>query len=95
MPVSVGKKTGRKSCQLWNLLGVDSIEPKLPALMRTQINSAAAMMNMNGAAKPCRKRIDSTPRQTTTIFSSQKPRKQAHSAQSTCATEGQITTSME
>jgi hypothetical protein len=35
----------------WNWLGVESIEPKLPALIRTQTISAAAITNMNGAPK--------------------------------------------
>ncbi len=37
------------------------------------------MVSRNGAEKLCRKRIDSTPRHTTAIFSSQNPRKHAHS----------------
>ena len=74
------KKHARETRRVeWNWLGVESIVPKLPALMRTQISSAAAITNMNGAPNACRCRIDSTPRHTTTMFSSQKPRKHAHS----------------
>ncbi len=95
MAVSEGKKTARNAPVEWNWLGVESIDPKLPALMRTQISSAAAMTNMKGAPKACRWRIDSTPRQTTTMFSSQKPRKQAQRTPGLVATEGQMTPSME
>ena len=63
--------------------------------MRTQINSAAAITNMKGAPNACRWRIDSTPRHTTTMFSSQKPRKHAHNTPSVDATDGQMTASME
>ncbi len=79
----------------WNWLGVESMDPKLPALMRTQISRAAAMTNMKGAPKACRWRMDSTPRQTTTMFKSQKPRKHAHRMPSFEATDGQMTASME
>jgi len=79
----------------WNWLGVDSIAPKLPAFMRTQISSAAAIKNMKGAPKACKWRIDSTPRQTTAMFSSQKPRKQVQRTPSIAANEGHTTESME
>src|SRR5271157_520205 len=95
MAVSDGKKTAKNSLLEWNWLGVDNIEPKLPALMRTQMSRAAAMTNMKGAQKACKWRMDSTPRHTTTIFKSQKPRKQAHRIPSREAREGQITSSME
>src|ERR1035438_2939686 len=95
MAVSEGKKTARNAPVEWNWLGVESMEPKLPALMRTQMSSAAAMTNMKGAPKACKWRMDSTPRQTTTMLSSQKPRKQAHSTPSMDARDGQITPSME
>ena len=52
------------------------------------------MTNMNGAPKACRRRIDSTPRQTTTMFSSQKPRKHAHKTPRLPRRDGQITTSI-
>src|SRR5271165_6999804 len=68
--------------------------PKLPALTRTQISSAAAITNMNGAPKACSLRMDSTPRQTTTILRSQKPRKHAHKMPRLPAAPGQITMSM-
>src|ERR1700733_3715755 len=95
MAVSEGRKTARNADVEWNWLGVDSMEPKLPALMRTQISKAAAMMNMKGAPKACRWRMDSTPRQTTTMFRSQKPRKQAQRMPELVATEGQMTANME
>src|SRR5580698_3429973 len=95
MAVRDGKKTARNGPVEWNWLGVESIDPKLPALMRTQMSSAAAMTNMKGAPKACRWRIDSTPRHTTNIFNSQKPRKQAHRTPSRAAIAGQITASME
>src|SRR5579863_2324329 len=95
MAVSDGKKTARKLPVEWNWLGVESMEPKLPALMRTQMSSAAAMMNMNGAPKACRWRMDSTPRQTMTILRSQNSRKQAHFMAAEVAAAGQMTASME
>src|ERR1019366_2522799 len=94
MAVSEGKKTERNSPVEWNLLGADSIEPKLPALMRIQMSSAAAITNMKGAPKACRQRMDSTPRQTTARLSSQKPRKQAQSAPLLPAAAGQVTASI-
>src|SRR6202167_6526688 len=89
--VSEGKKTARNAPVEWNWLGVESMEPKLPALMRTQMSSAVAITNMKGAPKACRWRMDSTPRHTTTMFSNQKPRKQAHKTPSTEPADGHIT----
>src|SRR3954447_7318569 len=89
-----GKNTDRNSPVEWNWLGADSIIPKLPALMRIQIIRSAAMMNMKGAPKACRWRIDSTPRHTTTMLRSQKNRKLDQSTPVFPASEGQITTSM-
>ena len=68
--------------------------PKLPAFIRTQTSSAAAITNMNGAPNACSRRIDSTPRHTTTIFSSQKARKHVHSTPPFPAAPGQITISI-
>ena len=79
----------------WNELGVESIVPKLPAFILTQISSATAITNMNGAPKACKWRIDSTPRHTTTMLSSQNPRKHAHRIAMFPAAPGQITTSIE
>src|ERR1700738_3276433 len=95
MAVSDGKNTARKSCVEWNWLGVESIDPQLPALIRTQISRAAAITNMNGAPKACRCRIDSTPRHTMIMLRSQKQRKQAQRMPSRVAAAGQITPSME
>ena len=74
----MGRRRARNARVVWNWLGVESMVPKLPALMRTQMSRAAAMTNMKGAPKACRWRMDSTPRHTTTMLRSQKPRKHAH-----------------
>ena len=52
------------------------------------------MTNMSGAPTAWRWRMDSTPRHTTTILSSQKPMKLAHKTTGCVATDGQITSSM-
>src|ERR1035441_2265542 len=49
------------------------------------------MSSRNGAEKLCRNRIDSTPHQTTYMFSSQKPRKHGHSTQGIAAVAGKRT----
>ena len=94
MAVRDGKNTARNSCVEWKRLGVDNMAPKLPALTRTQIRSAAAITNMNGAPKACRRRMDSTPRQTTAMLRSQKPRKHAHKMPRLPAAAGQMTMSI-
>jgi hypothetical protein len=51
---------------VWNWLGAASIGPKPPALCSHEEQQRSDMTSRNGAEKLCRKRIDSTPRQTTT-----------------------------
>src|ERR1700722_7587978 len=88
--VSEGKKKCRKEPVEWNRLGAESMGPQPPALCSIQKSSANDITNINGAEKLCRKRIDSTPRQTTNILSSQKPRKLAHNTTGVCAVAGQM-----
>jgi len=68
--------------------------PKPPALCVMKPSSTSDMTSRNGAEKLCRKRIDSTPRQTTAMFSSQKPRKQIHKTEGIDADAGQSTLSI-
>src|ERR1700712_2075024 len=89
--VSDGIKKCRKLPVEWKRLGVESIGPKPPALCSIQKSSTSDITNMNGAEKLCRKRIDSTPFQTTTMFSSQNPRKLAQRTAGICAVAGQST----
>jgi hypothetical protein len=79
---------------VWNWLGVDSIAPKLPALLRTHTSSATAITNMNGAPNACSRRIESTPRHTTTMLINQKPRKHAHNTPRFPSSDGRITISI-
>src|ERR1700741_3638404 len=81
MAVSDGKKKCRKLPVEVNLLGADSIGPKPPALFSIQKSRMSDINSMKGAEKLCRKRIDSTPHHTTTMFSNQKQRKHVHSTQ--------------
>jgi hypothetical protein len=64
-----------------NRLGVESMGPKPPALCNIQNKRSRDMSSIKGAERLCRERIDSTPRHTTTMFNSQKLRKQAHRTQ--------------
>jgi hypothetical protein len=52
------------------------------------------MVSRNGAEKLCRKRMDSTPRHTTAMLSSQKPRKQVHSTHGIVVVAGHSTFTM-
>src|SRR6478736_2295581 len=72
-------------------LGVESIGPKPPALCSIQNNRSKDMINIKGADRLWRKRIDSTPHHTTTIFRSQNPRKQIHRTQGMWVVCGSIT----
>src|ERR1700761_7166078 len=91
MAVNEGKKKCRKDPVEWKRLGAESIGPQPPALCSIQKSNANERTNIKGAEKLCRKRIDSTPRQTTNMFSSQKPRKLAHNTTGMCAVAGQMT----
>ena len=86
--VNDGKKKWRKLPVLWKWLGAANIGPKPPALFSIQNKSVSDITSMNGAEKLCRKRIDSTPRQTISMFSAQKPRKLAHSTAGALAKSG-------
>ena len=70
---------------MWKRLGAESMGPKPPALCSIQKSSMSDITSMKGAEKLCRKRIDSTPHQTTNMLSSQKPRKLAHKTAGICA----------
>src|SRR6201985_2556404 len=89
--VSDGKKNRRKSPVVWKRLGAESIGPNPPALCNIQKSKINDMTNIKGAEKLCRNRIDSTPRQTTYILSSQNPRKLAQSTEGACAVAGHST----
>src|ERR1035437_9069289 len=92
--VSEGKKKCRKLSVVWNSLGAARIGPNPPALCTIQKSSPSDITSKNGAEKLCRCRIDSTPRHTTTMFSSQKPRKHVHNTPGIAAEGGQITLSI-
>src|ERR1017187_4329812 len=91
MPVSERKKKCRKLELVWNWLGASSMGPNPPALCVMKPSSTSDMISRNGAEKLCRKRIDSTPRHTTNMFSSQKPRKHVHSTHGIAAVAGHST----
>src|SRR5271154_89739 len=86
--VNDGKKKWRKLPVEWKRLGAESIGPKPPALCSIQNSSISDITSMKGAEKLCRKRIDSTPHQTTNILSNQKPRKLAHKTTGVCSVAG-------
>src|SRR5271168_3228583 len=94
MAVNEGKQKWRKLPVLWKRLGAESMGPKPPALCSIQNNKVRDITSMNGAEKLCRKRMDSTPRQTTNMLSSQKPRKLAHNTAGMWAVDGHTTASM-
>ena len=94
MPVSERKKKCRKAAFVWNWLGAWSMGPKPPAFVVIKASRTRDMTRRNGAAKLCRKRMESTPRQTTAMFRSQKPMKQAQSTQGMAVVEGQRTLTM-
>src|ERR1700732_2181197 len=89
--VSEGKKKRRKLAVVWKRLGAASIGPKPPALCSIPNSNVSDMTSMNGAEKLCKNRIDSTPRHTTYIFSSQNPRKLAHKTAGIWAVAGHRT----
>jgi hypothetical protein len=75
----------------WKWLGAESIGPKPPALCSIQKSRVSDITSMKGAEKLCRKRIDSTPHQTTNMLSSQKPRKLDHRTTGMLAVAGHTT----
>src|SRR5580658_3176150 len=89
--VSDGKKKWRKLLVEWKRLGADSMGPKPPALWSIQKRRTSDITTMKGAEKLCRKRIDSTPLHTTSMLSSQKPRKLDHRTTGMFAVAGHTT----
>src|SRR5258705_3323946 len=78
MPVSDGMKKRRNSALPWNLLGALRTGPKPPASEVIHHNISRPTESMNGAATPSRILMVSMPRQTTSMLSAQKKKKQAH-----------------
>src|SRR3989442_8940863 len=78
MPVSDGMKKRTNSRVVWNLLGELRTGPKPPASDVIHHNISRPTESMNGAATPSRILIVSIPRQTTSMFSPQKKKKQVH-----------------
>src|SRR5215467_13804545 len=78
MPVSDGTKNRRNSAVLWNLLGALRTGPKPPASEVIHHSISKPTDSMNGAATPSRILIVSMPRQTTSMLSPQKKKKQTH-----------------
>src|ERR1700761_7524537 len=76
--VNAGKKKRRNSCVLANRLGAARMGPSPCALCSMNASNINDSSAMKGAEKLCRKRIDSTPRQTMYMFNSQNPKKQSH-----------------
>src|SRR5258708_19499213 len=76
IPVSAGMKNLTNSPGLSNLLGVLSTGPNPPAFPVIQNRSSKPTTSMNGAPTPSRTLMVSIPRQTTTMFSAQKRKKQ-------------------
>src|SRR5512140_930532 len=93
--VSEGIKNGRNSESVWNLLGVESTGPNPPALLVIHHSSSTPTPSMNGAPMPSRNLMVSMPFQTTTIFSSQKEKKQIQMEAGKAAMEGERMPSME
>src|SRR5712692_4105852 len=78
MPVSDGMKNRTKSAVSWNLLGALRTGPKPPASDVIHQSISRPTQSMNGAATPSRTLMVSMPRQTTSMLSPQKKKKQAH-----------------
>src|SRR2546426_8046952 len=78
MPVSDGIKNRTDSEVLWNLLGALRTGPKPPASVVIHHSISRPTESMNGAATPSRILMVSMPRQTTSMLSPQKKKKQAH-----------------
>src|SRR2546427_4689276 len=80
IPVSDGMKKRTNSAVLWNLLGALRTGPNPPASDVIHHSISSPTESMNGAATPSRILIVSMPRQTTSMFSAQKKKKQDHIA---------------
>src|SRR5258707_9523835 len=76
MPVSDGMKNRTNSAVSWNLLGALRTGPKPPASEVIHHNISRPTESMNGAATPSRILMVSMPRQTTSMLSPQKKKKQ-------------------
>src|SRR5213596_1938294 len=77
MPVNDGMKNRTNSAESLNLLGALRTGPKPPASEVIHQSISRPTPSMNGAATPSRILIVSMPRQTTSILSPQKKKKQA------------------
>src|SRR5262245_25860037 len=86
LAVSAGKKNNQNcpafGCPAANCDGCESIGPKPPAFQYAHANSKSPNPISSGALMFSSSRIDSIPRQTTTMLSSQNARKHA-----ACGTE--------
>src|SRR5437762_8527301 len=83
--LTLAVKAGKKKSQNWPALGCpaancdgcENIGPKPPAFTYAQASKASPNAMSSGALMLSSSRIDSIPRQTTTMFSSQNARKHA------------------